>query len=442
LNGLNNQAQLRATLNAAIRAGVSLWPVDARGLTAQAPLGDASVGSPGSAGLYSGASAMAAVSNFQRSQDTLYALAADTGGKALFDSNDLSRGIVQAQRAVSSYYILGYYTTNLAKDGRFRQVEITLKPPTEGKLDYRRGYFAEKEFHKFTEADKERQLEEALMLADPVTDLPIAMEINHFQLNRAEYFVPVTVKIPGSELALAKRGGALRTLIDFIGEVKTKRGTTLTNVRDKVDVKLDNATAEELARRPIVYDTGFTLLPGEYTIKFLARDAETGRIGTYQTAFVVPNLNLEQTTVPLSSVVLSSQLARSEDSLFDAAKKKQAGGSANPLAREGETMIPSVTRVFRSGHVMHVYVEAYEPEAHAERPLVAFVGFYQGRERAFETEAVEFTQPLDDRPRAKPLRFDVPLKALRPGAYECQVTVLDPAGDKAAFWRGPVALVG
>ena len=41
LNGTNNQAQLHATINAAIRAGVSFWPVDARGLVAQAPLGDA-----------------------------------------------------------------------------------------------------------------------------------------------------------------------------------------------------------------------------------------------------------------------------------------------------------------------------------------------------------------------------------------------------------------
>ena len=78
-------------------------------------------------------------------------------------------------------------------------------------------------------------------------------------------------------------------------------------MRDKVDIKLTEATAAELAKRPIEYDTGFTLLPGKYTIKFLARDAETGRIGTYQTKFVVPNLNKEEKRIPISSVVLSSQ---------------------------------------------------------------------------------------------------------------------------------------
>src|SRR5947199_453628 len=80
LNGLDNQAQLRATINAAVRSNVSFFPVDARGLVANAPLGDANRASPGGIGMFTGTTAMAMVSNFQKSQDTLYALAGDTGG--------------------------------------------------------------------------------------------------------------------------------------------------------------------------------------------------------------------------------------------------------------------------------------------------------------------------------------------------------------------------
>ena len=111
LNGVDNMAQLHATIDAAVRAGVSFWPVDARGLVASAPLGDATQGSQGNAGMYNGMAAQASTDRFQQSQDTMYSLAADTGGKALFDNNDLTRGIVQAQRAISDYYIVGYYTT-------------------------------------------------------------------------------------------------------------------------------------------------------------------------------------------------------------------------------------------------------------------------------------------------------------------------------------------
>src|SRR6185437_15932972 len=108
---------------------------------AQAPLGDATQGSPGSSAMYTGSAALAVTTRMQQSQDTLYALAGDTGGKALLDYNDLTRGIVQAQQNVTSYYILGYYTTNAALDGRFRHIKIALNPERAANLDYRQGYF-------------------------------------------------------------------------------------------------------------------------------------------------------------------------------------------------------------------------------------------------------------------------------------------------------------
>ena len=188
LNGIDNQAQLHATVDAAVRAGVSFWPIDARGLVAQAPLGDATQGSPGNAGMYSGTAAQAVTDKFQQSQDTMYALGGDTGGKALFDNNDLTQGIVQAQQAISDYYIVGYYTTNAAQNGRFRRVKITVNSAPDAKLEYRRGYYANKVFSKFTAVDKERQLEDALMLDDPITDLTIAMEIDYFQLESCRIF--------------------------------------------------------------------------------------------------------------------------------------------------------------------------------------------------------------------------------------------------------------
>jgi VWFA-related protein len=438
LNGVDNQAQFQATTNAAIRANVSLYSIDARGLVAQAPLGDATRGSPGGVGMYSGSSAMANANHFQQSQDTLYALAADTGGKALLDNNDLSVGIVQAEQSIGSYYILGYYSANQALDGRFRRIKIAVSGDPSAKLSYRQGYYAGKEFTKFTSVDKERQLQDALMLGDPITELTIAMEVDYFQLNSAEYFVPVAMKIPGSELALARRRGAEHTLIDFIGEVKDEYGATMANVRDKVDIKLTGETAAQLARQPIQYDTGFTLLPGAYTFKVLARDDETGRIGTYTKNFVIPNLNKELKRIPISSVVLSGQRVDLKDALFSA---KEKGPVVNPLIQDGQKLIPSVTRVFSRSRDMYVYLQAYERGATAVQPLVAFVTFYHGQSKAFETPPLAVTEGLDPKSKALPLRFSLTLNKLPPGRYDCQVSVVDPNGRKAAFWQAPVMLV-
>ncbi len=441
LNGTNNQAQLSATVNTAIRSGVTFWPVDARGLTAQAPLGDASKGSPGGLAMYTGGSALAVQSNFQRSQDTLWSIAADTGGKALLDNNDLASGIVQAQKSFTSYYVIGYYTTNPALDGKLRRVKITLTNGMSANLDYRQSYYAGKQFAKFTAVDKERQLEDALMLGDPLTELTISMEVDYFQLNRAEYFVPIIVKIPGRELALARKGGAERTLIDFIGEVKDSYGTTVQNVRDKVNIKLTGSTAAELSKRPIQYDTAFTLLPGRYTIKFLARDAETGRIGTYQTKFLIPNLNKEDKRIPISSVVLSSQRVDLKDAIYNASKEKDKSEIANPLVLDGVKLIPSVTRVFSKSRDMYVYLQAYQPTVETAQPLLAFVTFYRGQSKAFETAPLPVNEALGNRLKTMPMKFSLALGELPEGEYTCQVTVLDPATQKAAFWQAPVMLV-
>jgi hypothetical protein len=440
LNGVDNQSQMRATVNSAIKANVTLFPIDARGLVAMAPMGDATRGSPGGVGMYSGASAMAFTNNFQRSQDTMYALAADTGGKALLDVNDLTVGIVNAQKALSSYYILGYYTTNTLPDGKFRKIVVTMADATLGaKLDYRSGYYANKTFNKFTTADKERQLEDALMLGDPITDLTIAMEVNYFQLNKAEYYVPVVMKIPGSELALAKHGGAEHTVIDFIGEIKDEYNTTVQNIRDKVDIKLTGETAAALVKKPIEYDTGYTLLPGSYTIKVLARDDETGRIGTYMSKFVVPNLNKEEKRVPISSVVLSSQRVDLKDALYTAGKDKDQ--ATNPLVVEGTKIIPSVTRVFSTQRDMYIYLQAYQPNTTAVQPVVAYVTFYRGKAKAFETQPLIVQHDTGTRLRTVPLKFSVALAKLPPGRYNCQVTVLDPTSQKANTWQAPVMLV-
>jgi hypothetical protein len=277
------------------------------------------------------------------------------------------------------------------------------------------------------------------MLGDPITDLTIVMEVDYFRLNRAEYFVPVSVKIPGNELALAHKGGAQHTTIDFIGEVKDQWGNTVTNVRDKIDIKLTETTAAELSKRPIEYQTGFTLLPGPYVIKFLARDAETGRIGTYISRFVIPNLNKEEERVPISSVVLASQRIDLKDALYSV--EKDAAENADPLVQDGQKLVPSVTRVFSKSRDLYVYLQAYTLDATTPKPLVAYVSFYRKQAKAFETPLLATINGADTKSKAVALKFSIDLSKLPPGKYDCQVSIVDPENRKAAFWQAPVMLV-
>jgi hypothetical protein len=248
------------------------------------------------------------------------------------------------------------------------------------------------------------------------------------------------MKIPGSELTLARSRGAARTSIDFIGEIKDEYGITIQNIRDSISIRLSDADAEQLARRPIQYENGYVLLPGTYVIKVLARDATTGRIGTYQTPFLVPNLVRATQQAPISSVVLSSQRVPIGEELFTV-KQDAELAALNPLVHDGQRLVPSVTRVFSRSRDLYVYLEAYQRDATTMRPLVAVMSLYRGDEKTFETAPLPVMGGMHPKSKAVPVRFSVPLTSIEPGRYECQVTVLDPDTQKAAFWRMPLAVV-
>ena len=440
LNGKDNRAQYRATVNAAIRANVTINPVDARGLVAMPPLGDASVPSRGGVGLFSGIRTAGGLRALQTTQDTLHALAGDTGGQAMFDDNDLSAAVARVTRSVGSYYVLAYYSTHTAPDGRVRRVRISLTGGTSADLEYRPAYFGDRVYAEFSEADRERQLEEALGSEYPLTDLTLAMEVTYFQLNSAEYYVPVFVKIPRSELDAVRGRGGPRVVVDFIGEVRTAHGVTIQNVRDRLEIRLTDDTARRLEARPLVYETGFSLLPDDYVIKILARDAETGRIGTYETPFTIPNLEREDQLLPISSVVVGSQRVSVGEELHRV-KRRSESTPIDPLVRDGAKLVPSVTRVFSRERDLLILLEAYQRgEVGAGRPLVAYVSLYRGEKTVLETAPQVVSGGSDVRSWAVRLGFRIQLLDLAVGPYQCQVSVLDPGGRKVAFWQAPLVI--
>ena len=115
--GTENQSQLRSTVNALNQANTSLYTVDARGLIAAPPGGDASQGSASGNANYSGRAIRNQMASISGSQETLTTLALDTGGKALLDSNDLGQVFEAVRQDSSSYYLLGYYSSN-SEEGR------------------------------------------------------------------------------------------------------------------------------------------------------------------------------------------------------------------------------------------------------------------------------------------------------------------------------------
>ena len=246
--GVENQAQLEASINAAVKANVAIYPFDARGLMADPPGGGAAKGSSRGSGIFSGQVQNAQRAAINNSQETLSSLAADTGGKAFLDTNDLSVGLTEIQKEYRSYYILGYYTTNEKPDGKYRRITVKLNPSLTAKLEHRQGYYADKVWGKFSGQDKEQQLREALAAGNPLTDLPLALEIDYFRVTPTAYFVPVSLKVPGSVIALAQKKGGGETQFDFLGQIQDERRNVVGNVRDFIKIKLDGTSMKPLTQ--------------------------------------------------------------------------------------------------------------------------------------------------------------------------------------------------
>lgn len=449
-NGVDNQSQLEATVNTAVRANVAFYPIDARGLSAIVPGGDATQAGAAGNNLYNGSGQRSVKENFNNQQETLATLAMDTGGKASLDSNDLTLGMRQVQQDFTSYYVLSYISSNPAQDGRYRRIQVKLTPRVnlaKVKLEYRQGYFAPTTFNRMAGVDKEAQLQQALLYGNPVTDLPVAAEIDYFRLEKAKYFVPISVRIPGSALAFKNKGSKAATELDFIAEVFDAKGRTAATMRDTIPIKVNDAIAGEVGRKNIQYDTGVTLTPGKYKLRFVARENGEGKIGTFESSFTVPDLATGP-ALRVSSVIFSNQRQPVKERIAGVTNGKKLA-AANPLIDgNGQQLMPDVTKVFRPGQTLMVYLEVYDPTIPDTLPanfrfadVEASLALYKGGKKVFETPAIRASRLDEKREGTLPVNLQAPVAQIQPGQYECQVNVIDAFGRKFAFPRTGLAVL-
>jgi VWFA-related protein len=443
--GVDNQAQLEASINAAMKANLTIYAIDTRGLMADPPGGGASKAASRGAGIFNGSVYNSQRASINDSQETLFTLAEETGGKAFLDSNDIEAGITQAQEGMGSYYLLGYYSSNSALDGKYRRITVKLNNKLAAKLEHRPGYYAGKVWGKLNTQDKDQQLKEALSAGDPATDLPLALQVDYFRVSPTAYFVPVSIKVPGSVIAMAARGGASVTQIDFVGQILDERRATVGSVQDKIHIQLDQGNAAKLGRKSFQYDAGFTLEPGKYRMKFVVRENISGKMGTFDSKFTVPDLSADTSGLKLSTIIWSSQREKVAAAVGSAEKITKKDLTANPLIVGDEKVIPNITHVFRRSQNLYVNFDVYDARpdpasAKLRKVRVSMSLFNNKGVKAFEIGPLDETHLAETRPEAVPVQFQIPLKDLAPGRYICQINVVDEVGRKFAFPRAPLVV--
>lgn len=432
-DGIENQASLRAAVNAAVRANLAIYSVDTRGLQAISPLGDASTGSLRGNAAYTGAALQNNFDSNFNSQEVMGTLSDNTGGKAFFDTNNFAPAFTRIQNDTSAYYILGYRSTDSKRDGSFRRLSVKVDRPGV-ELIYRKGYYAPADFKHATHEEREQQLEQELDSDLPATDLEVYLAAYYFRLAPDRFFVPVSLIVPGSEIPFIKGGDHSKATLDIIGRVKNSAGQDVADIRQTV--KLNVSPSQQVEQKNIQYSTSFDLPRGKYQLKFVVRENQTGRMGSFETQINLPDL--EKYPVKLSSIVLAAQRLPE--------KKKEAD---NPLWSDGYTLVPNVAHVFRSSQPLYLLYEVYSPaqikpsaaskNGDADIRLKTDIEFLrrtpEGAVKVFETPMVEAKKLNVPGRDAISFAFNIPLHAFQPGAYICQVNVIDDAGGAFSFPR-------
>jgi hypothetical protein len=267
----------------------------------------------------------------------------------------------------------------------------------------------------------------------------VYLQALYFRMEENRFFVPVSLIVPGSQIPFLKNGDRDKASIDILGQVKNAQGIAVGDVRDTVKLALD--ASQQVARKNIQYSTGFTLAPGRYHLKFVLRENQTGRMGSFETDLQVPDL--KKAPLKLSSIVLASQQAP------NTAKK-----TLNPLVRDGVEWVPNVAHVFRQNQHLYFLYEVYDPAREKDvtstapkpspglsrRPsgtvkVLTSIEFLKGGVKVYETPLISADAVNVPDRNAVAFQFDVPLNQLKTGTYICQVNVIDDAGGSFSFPR-------
>jgi VWFA-related protein len=426
-DGIENEASLRAAINAAVRANLAIYSVDTRGLQAITPLGDASTGSLRGSSGFNGGALLNNMNNNFATQEVMATLSSDTGGKAFFDSNDFAPAFAQVQRDTSEYYAIGFHSSNPARDGKYRRLTIKLNRPGI-KLEYRPGYYAPADFKHSGREDRERELQDQLTSDLPATDMAVYLDAMYFRLDDNRFYVPVSLIVPGSQIPFVKGGDKDKATLDIIGEVIDEVKRPIGSARQTVKLNLDPSL--QARQRNIEYTTSFNLPPGKYHLKFVVRENQTGRMGSFEADIALPEM--KKMPLKMSSIVLASA--------------RQPSKQDSPLVHNGEEYVPNISHVFRQDQHLYLLYEVYDParEKTAENQpkgtkpgidLLSSLELLQGSVKVYETPLIQAKSINVDGRNAVAIQLDVPLNGLKPGPYVCQLNVVDDAAGSFAFPR-------
>jgi VWFA-related protein len=340
--------RMRLLTSAAARTGAIIYSIDARGLIARLDDASKQVAVDPSHRLSRGG-----MGEIVSSQDGLNALARDSGGRALFNTNDLHVAVDNGLRETSTYYLLAWRPEHEGNSsGKFRRLEVSVVGRPDLTVRVRRGFF---DLEPPANAGKrspdqkprlqtvEAKLREAIMAPYPERQIPVSLSLNYIDTTDKGPALTVSMKIPGEFLSF-NADDKPEAQVDLAGALFDDRGQSTTRFGERVT--LNAVTASTGANtRELTYSHTIFLGPGLYQVRVAARDVKTEHVGSANTWIEIPDLSNRK--LALSSLLLGERL------------RSESANSAIPISSAPDSVRLSIDRRFGRDSFLRYVVFIY-----------------------------------------------------------------------------------
>jgi VWFA-related protein len=433
--------RMRRITDAAARAGVVIYSMEAAGLRTGMP--DAASSVPFDPG---GRLVGSDVGELRGLQEPLHTLAADTGGRALINTNAMNTSVTQALRETARYYLLAWRPEAEERDRgapKFRRIEVSVRGRTDLNVVVRRGFYAgeappdpdAREREKKRKPEKpekpapqaaapadtaaERELSDALSALRPRASIPTALALGFVNSPREGTVLTAAVGLDRAAFGPAGAPQADGTRVDLRGIILDDRGQSVTGFRHTLAVGARETTTGPRPR--VMYAYQFKLAPGLYQVRVAARDQKTGRTGSAMEWVEIPDLARKEFT--LSSIFLAERTGTQ---------------ATEKLSIENltEGVLLNVDGRFARSSWLRFVLFIYNASKGTTSPDVAL------QVQIFRDDQPVFTAPLikvrvDSATEATqiPYAAELPLSSFPPGRYALQLTAIDRHAKATATRR-------
>jgi VWFA-related protein len=415
------QDRMRDIIAASARSNVSIYAADPRGLTTTGEESiEVSGGFPENPQL--GLSPMSFQDSLRLAQQNLRSIAEDTGGFAAVNTNQLDGAWKRVVEDNSHYYVLGYYSKNERRDGRFRKIDVQVPGRAGVEIRSRKGYTAPRGKPPASPVppgndQTSPELRQALDSPIPLPALTLNVHAAAFRAQKPAASVAVGVEVEGSDLQFASREGKFVDDLEISVIAIDSTGKIRGGDRSLLNLGLKPETRERIARSGIRTQTRLSLEPGRYQIRVAARETGAGRIGTINYDIEVPDFSKNK--LSMSGIVLTA-----------ASAQQMMTAKADEELKEVLPAAATADRAFPVGDAVAVFAEVYD---NAPKPthlvdITTSVVADDGRV-VFTRSEERSSEELQGKPGGYGHRSQISLNDYKPGLYVLQVEARSRAGN-------------